>query len=535
MELWPHQERALTALKQSVAQGIKRIVLASPTGSGKTRLAASIVEGAIRKGNRMAFCVPAISLVDQTYEAFYDEGIRDISIIQADHAMTDWSKPVQICSIQTLHRRKAYPEAQVVVIDECHVLHTAAKEWLHSPAWQNVPFIGLSATPWAKGMGKYFDSLLIAATTRELIDGGFLSPFRVFATGHPDLRDVKTVAGDYHEGQLSTAMQQGSLTADIVETWKKLWGKDKTLCFAVDCAHAQALQARFQEAGISCAYQDAATPLSERAEIKRKFHNGDVQIISNVGTMTTGVDYDVRCLILARPTKSKILYTQILGRALRVADGKEYALILDHSNSTQTLGFVTDIHQDKLDDGKSPDKNATEIKTPPLPKECQACGFLKPARTKICPNCGFEAKPVNGVHEQDGELVEVTNGMAKPKKSRAREFTMDEKVQFFAELKAYAADKGYKPGWAAAKYRERFEVWPNDYRLKSAAPIPPSATTLSWIRSRQIAWAKSKRRAENDNGNGHALTEREEKIVANVRNEFAPSTLMTDDDLKVDW
>lgn len=488
MELWPHQERALTALKQSVAQGIKRIVVGAPTGSGKTRLAAEIVEGAIRKRNRMAFVVPAISLVDQTYEAFYAEGIRDIGVIQANHLLTDWSKPVQICSIQTLHRRQAYPEAQVVVIDECHVLHEAHKKWLHDPAWQSVPFIGLSATPWAKGMGKYFDSLLIAATTKELIDQGFLSKFRVFATGHPDLRGVKTVAGDFHEGQLSEAMQKGSLTADIVETWKKLWGKDKTLCFGVDCLHAQALQTRFEQAGIKCAYQDANTPLNERAEIKRKFHNGEIQIIANVGTLTTGVDYDVRCLILARPTKSKILYVQIIGRALRTAEGKDAAIILDHSNTTQTLGFVTDIYQDHLDDGKPSEKQ--QVERTALPKECKSCGYLKPPRTPICPNCGHEAKAVNGIIENDGELIDITNGIGRAAKRKERQWSRPERMQFFAELKCYGQQKGRKEGWAAHSFREKFGVWPE----RAWKYLPPasfySAYTESWVRSRNIAYAK---------------------------------------------
>jgi superfamily II DNA or RNA helicase len=80
----------------------------------------------------------------------------------------------------------------------------------------NVPIVGLSATPWARGLGKHFESLLIAATTSDLIEQGYLSPFRVFATGHPDLGGVKMVAGDYHEGQLSDAMQEGELTADII-------------------------------------------------------------------------------------------------------------------------------------------------------------------------------------------------------------------------------------------------------------------------------------------------------------------------------
>ena len=492
MDLWPHQERALTALKQTVAQGVKRVVVQSPTGSGKTRLAAAIVEGAIRKGNRMAFVVPAISLVDQTVEAFYAEEIRDVGVIQANHQMTDWSKPVQVCSIQTLKKRGVFPEAQVVVFDECHVLHEHHKLWLQDEAWKSVPFIGLSATPWTRGLGKHFDTLLIAATTQELIEQKLLSTFKVFATGHPDLTGVKNMAGDYHEGQLSDAMQKGSLTADIIETWSKHWGKNKTLCFGVDCAHAQSIQQRFEEAGISCGYQDARTPDAERAEIKRKFHDGTYQIVSNVGTLTTGVDWDVRCLILARPTRSRILYTQIIGRALRTAPDKEHALILDHSDTTQRLGFVTDIIQEHLDDGNVSDRKEP---SPPLPKECKQCGILKPPRTAVCPNCGFKAAIVSGVSEHDGELVEVTAGLGK-KRSNKHEYTMAEKARFYAELKAYGIEHGRKEGWAAYSYKDKFGTWP-DWSIKHIPPADyPSITVTMWVKSRNIAWVKSKRRAE---------------------------------------
>ena len=223
------------------------------------------------------------------------------------------------------------------------MLHQFHKTWLKHPDWQRVPFIGLSATPWTKGLGKYFDSLLVAATTQELIDKGLLSKFRVFATGHPDLTGVSTVAGDYHEGELSAAMMRGSLVADIVKTWKARWGKDKTFIFGVDCAHAQALQARFNEAGVKCAYQDATDHQSSRAEIKRQFHAGEIQAVANVGTLTIGVDWDVRCLVLARPTQSEMLYVQIIGRALRNAPPgtppKDYAMILDHSDTTERLGL----------------------------------------------------------------------------------------------------------------------------------------------------------------------------------------------------
>jgi DNA repair protein RadD len=490
-ELWPHQREGLEALRQTIAQGIRRVVLCAPTGSGKTLLSTAIVEGAQRKGNRLAFVVSSLSLIDQTVEAFYADGIRNIGVIQANHSMSNWGLPIQVCSIQTLKSRGAFPEAQIVIFDECHVLHEFHKKWITDPDWQNVPFIGLSATPGTRGLGKYFQTLLTISTTQELIDQGYLSPFKVFATGHPDLSDVKITAGDYQENELSAAMQEGTLTADIVRTWQEKWGKDRTLCYAVDCAHAESIKERFEHAGIACGYQDAKTPSDERREIKRKFHNGEYSVVTNVGTLTTGTDWDCRCLILARPTRSPMLFQQIIGRALRTKDDKPFAMILDHSDTTSKLGFVTDIHWDKLDDGKPVDKSAVEKKEP-LPKECKECAFLKPPKTKICPNCGAETKIRSEIMEADGVLVEITPGKKVKAKSR-HEYTEAEQRQFYAELKAHALLKDYSPGWAFHKFIEKFKAKP-PYSFRDVPPASALSPTVAlWIRSRQIAWARSKK------------------------------------------
>src|SRR3954454_16177367 len=345
------QLHTIEILRGSLAAGHRRPMVMAPTGWGKTLLASHIVQMAREKGRRVVFCVPAIDLIDQTLASFWQDGIGDIGVIQADHIETDWSRPVQIASVQTLMRR-GYPPTDLVIIDEGHRRFDFYEQWMADPDWQRVPFVGLSATPWTKGLAKIFDDLIISATTAELIEAGFLSKFRVFAPDHPDLRGVKTVAGDYHEGQLSEAMNKPPLVANVVETWVARGENRPTLCFGVDRAHAKHLQQQFEAAGVPAGYQDAHTPKEERAEIRRKFHSGEIKVVCNVGTLTTGVDWDVRCIILARPTRSEILYVQIIGRGLRTADGKDDCLILDHSDSTLRLGFVTDIHHEKLDDGR---------------------------------------------------------------------------------------------------------------------------------------------------------------------------------------
>ena len=92
--LRPHQTYALDLLKHSILVGKKRPLVQAPTGFGKTILAAAITEGASSKGNRVIFVVPALSLIDQTVAAFWREGITDVGVIQADHTLTDWSKPL---------------------------------------------------------------------------------------------------------------------------------------------------------------------------------------------------------------------------------------------------------------------------------------------------------------------------------------------------------------------------------------------------------------------------------------------------------
>jgi DNA repair protein RadD len=483
-DLRPHQSLAIEKLRQSLGSGKRRPVLQAPTGFGKTRLAAAVIEGALAKDKRVIFTVPALSLVDQTVEAFWNDGVRDIGVIQGCHGMTNWSRPVQVASVQTLQRRQV-PQADVVMIDECHRWFDFYPKWMMDPAWQTRPFIGLSATPWTRGLGRYFDDLIIAATTQDLIAAGYLSPFRVFAPSHPDLTEVRTVAGDYHEGDLSGVMNDNTLVADVVDTWLRRAQNRSTFCFAVDRAHAKHLQQQFTTAGVSTGYIDAYTRSKEREDIHRKFQDGQIRIVCNVGCLTTGIDWDVRCIILARPTKSEMLFVQIIGRGLRPAEGKEDCLILDHSDTHLRLGFVTDIHHDILDDGR-PRANSKSDRIR-LPKECPECAFLKPPRMRECPVCGFKAEAISDIKVADGELIEV-NG----RKKRGDQASKDEEAEFYAQLKGYAQTHGYASGWAAHKFREKYDSWPNGYRDVPAMDLTPKV--LSWIKSRQIAWAKSKQR-----------------------------------------
>lgn len=475
--LRPHQRDAITALKTSLLAGNKRVVIQLPTGAGKTRTAAEIVLGALGKGNRVCFTVPRISLVDQTVAAFENEGIDWLGVVQASHPRTDYGAPVQIASVDSL-RERACPDVGMVIVDECHLGSVVIDRWMEREPRK--VFVGLSATPWRRGMAERWQDLVSPVSMQQLIDAGFLSPFRVFAPSHPDMSGVKTGAsGDYQEEGSAEVM--GGLVADVVETWIKRAERRPTLVFAVNLAHARQLQQQFAAAGVAMGYCEAKTDLVERKLQFDRLARGEIAGIVNVGTLTTGVDADVRCIVLARPTKSEMLHVQIIGRGLRTASGKADCLILDHADNHARLGFVTDIHHDKLLAGK--DRNSTRKEQgEPMPKECGSCGILKPPRVRECPACGFAPERQSDIEVEDGELLEIAPSKGpKPKPA--------DKQRLWSELLDVARVRNRSRGWASHAYRERMGVWP---RALADVCAPASPETLSWVRAKDIRFAKSR-------------------------------------------
>ncbi|HYA07718.1 MAG TPA: DEAD/DEAH box helicase [Xanthobacteraceae bacterium] len=496
--LRPLQVKAMDMLKRSIASGSKRPVVQAPCGFGKTILGAHVVTGSLAKRNRVAFVVPMLNLIDQTFERFAANGIHpgDMGVMQGDHAWRRPHAPLQICSVQTLDRR-GFPDSTFVVVDECHLRYKAIDRWMAERP--STLFIGLSATPWARGMGEHWDDLLVPTSIGELIELGWLSKFRVFAASHPDLSQVKTVAGDYHEGQLADVMSNKTLVADVVHNWLEKGEGRPTLCFAVDRAHSELLHSQFADCGVSAAYVDGDTPREERAAILAAYSAGEIKVICSVGTMTTGVDVPCRCLILARPTKSEMLFVQIIGRGLRTEPGKTDCLIFDHTDTHLRLGMVTDIHHARLRTAKSDaeekerERSGAADKTP-TPRECPQCHCLIPVKTPACPSCGFRPQRVSTVQCEDGELYEY--GTAKPEaKAKAKPETAAERLAAQGKQAIYSqllAMQGAKAdGWVAHKYKGIFGVWPRGLASTKAEPTPELQI---WIHSQNIKWAKGQAR-----------------------------------------
>jgi DNA repair protein RadD len=496
-ELRPYQAEAIQKLRIALAGGSRRIILCSPTGSGKTEIGMEVIRGAQAKGKRVAFLANRVHLVEQTSRRLAKAGIQH-GVIQAENSRAEYL-PVIVASIQTVAKR-GLPEVDVILIDEAHAV-AGSKEFRAVVMAAGVPVVGLSATPWSKGLGKHyaelggplFEELITAITIPELIELGFLVDAEVYAPSEPDLSRVKVVAGDYNEAQLGEAVDKPELIGDIVTHWLKLANGMPTVCFATNIAHSKHIVSSFEAVGVKAAHIDCYTNDRERQDILAKVASGEVTIISNVGILTEGWDFPAcRVLILARPTKSMIRYIQMAGRVLRPHDGKEHALILDHSGSCKRLGFPTDHIESTLDDGKPKTSSARKEEAAPLPKACPVCHFLKAPKVSKCPACGFKPDRQSEVEVAEGELTL----MKKTKKSIAKNVAerYGDKQTVYSMLLYIARDRGYKDGWVANKYRNLFEVWPKG--LNSASKIP-TADFERWIKADFIRFAKAKAKVGN--------------------------------------
>ena len=475
-----YQVDSINDLRKAILRGHKRIVLQLATGGGKTTIASEMIRKANEKGKKCLFLADRIELVEQTSRRLDYEGI-DHGIIMADNPRYKPRALNQICSPQTLARRPI-PGADLVIIDECHVAYNVHRKMM--AGMPNTVFIGLSATPFTKGLGKMYSDLVIGATTSKLTDEGYLVPVKVFAPSKPDLTKLRTIGGDYDEKELFARVNKPKLVADIVDTWVKRSENRPTIGFAVNVLHSQSLCEQFKDRGIRAAHIDSYMPTKLREQLVNDFKDGYIKVLFNVGILDKGFDYpEASCLIMARPTKSLMLYIQQAGRVLRPHPTKEDAIILDHAGNTQAHGFVTDDLPQELDDGTKRKVEPSQKKQEEKGTLCTSCAYVKKKYEYKCPCCGFTPKKKDaGIDVEKGDLLEVTR----------TKITMVDKQKLYSELLYVEVEKGYKRGFAAQMYRNKFGVWP-----KGLNDIPriPSLDTMNYIKSRMIQFTNGRKRA----------------------------------------
>jgi len=492
-----YQEKAIAETEAALAVG-QKVILVAPTGSGKTVMGAVIAKRAAEQHRGVLFLAHRREIIDQTSRKLQAYGVpHGVIMAGADDRLRPM-ECVQVASVATLWSRgmrsdaMPMPPADLIIVDECHhaPAHTYSKIIEHYP---DAKLLGLTATPCrgdGRGLGGHFTAIVEAPQIADLIIEGHLVRSRVYAPVRPDLKGVHTRHGDYIEGELAGRMDTPKLVGDLVSHWIKFGERRRTVVFAVNVAHSLHICAEFRSCGIRAEHLDGETPLGEREAILGRLASGETEVVINCMVLTEGWDCpEVGCCVLARPTKKMGLFRQMVGRVLRPAEGKADAIVLDHSGAIYRHGLPEDpvlwtLDPDQLAVSPEHAKRSERSETALL--ECSQCSAMRMGG-KPCPACGFmPRRPARDVFFADGNLS-LVSGEARESSS------IEERINFHAELRQIALDRKHKSGWAAHQYRARYGAFPpwawNDRPEKA-----PTITTLGWVKSRQIAFAKTRQR-----------------------------------------
>jgi len=467
----------------------KLFLLGDFTVTHNTEMAIAIMAEYAKQHRKVSMILDRIVLVEQTSLRLGKYNIPH-GVLQAGHWRHRPQEHIQICSAQTLESRSITPDMELLIYDECHVKRKGIIDIIEKNPHLKV--IGLTATPFTKGLGKIYSNVVNAPTTQELIEDRWLTPLKVFIAKEIDMTGAKKVAGEWSEADITDRGMK--ITGDIVAEWHKktyeIYGKPvKTVVFCAGVDHGRDLEKNFKQSGhnfVSISYKEDS---EYKRQVIEEFSKPDSEIIGLIATdiLTKGFDVsDVMIGISARPfSKSLSSHVQQMGRVMRTHEGKEFATWLDHSgNYLRFRKDWDDLYEygvKELNEGKESTR-AEPTEREKKESKCPACAGLWTSKTNTCDECGFEKKINNHIVSVAGELKEL-DGKIKQKNINQE--------KFYAELLYYGRERGYKDGWSAHKFKEKVGVFPpKAWGVVQA--IPPSFETANWIRSRAIAYAKGK-------------------------------------------
>ena len=445
-----YQNKTINQVRSSIRSGSKKIMVYLPTGAGKTHIFMEQVNTAFKKGKSVLVLVRRRQIVIQTYRRLLERiGFDYKDMINMYMGSEKNQNIITVASVDTVIQnldKDIKPEQyDVIIVDECHdctskgymdVLDRIKEKYV----------IGYTATPFRIGRKghKYWDDVVQPVTSAKLRDGGYLVPTRIFCPSKPDLSKVAVVAGEYNQEQLAGVMGESKVYGDIVKHYLKHSAGKSALAFCVTVEHSKSLCEAFMNAGVRAYHVDADTPQLERDKLIEKVRGGGV--LCNVNVFSTGVDIpEIRTLILARPTKSLVLYLQQVGRGLRPAKGKSECLILDHGGNCLRFGSPYTVFKPQLDDM---DKGERTAKERPVAKDCQFCGFLLPLWAKTCHECLEDVRTEREVKlDNAAELVEYKDetytGEEFKKKMKSYKYILEQKLGMPPSLVRYKMKSAY--------------------------------------------------------------------------------------------
>ena len=359
-------------------ENCQSVMLQMPTGTGKTRVFASIIKDIryyseeAKRAFKVLVLVHRKELVDQIDEELgYRYGLAHGIIQSGDRERKKY--PIQIASVQTLIKRLdnwTDKEFDIIIIDEAH--HTTAESYQKIiKAFPNAKLLGVTATPCrlsGEGFMGTFEKLILSPSVKHFIDDGYLCHYDYYSVANTsfikkEIDGIKKFSnGDYAEQEMERVCNNDRIRAQVVETYLNYANGKKGIVYTINKSHNRKLCEEFCKKGVKTVAMDSSTPTDIREKNIEDFKNGKIQIICNVNLFTEGFDCpDIEFVQLARPTKSLTLYLQQVGRGLRISENKGKTLFLDNVGLYYKFGFPSS-HRDWMlhFEGKTPKEESDE-------------------------------------------------------------------------------------------------------------------------------------------------------------------------------
>jgi superfamily II DNA or RNA helicase len=421
MELRPYQQQLVEDIYKSW-ESCKRTMTQLPTGGGKTIVLSKIADHFTKEGKRVLIIAHREELLDQASDKLAKITGIVPGVIKCG-VKPENDKPIQVASIQSLvNRLEEVGEFGLVTIDEAH--HSASPTYrkvLDHYTAKGAVQLGFTATPIrldGKGFDDIFDDLVCGPTIRQLIDDGYLSPFKLYGWRTQMVtKGVKKQAGDYNVRDLARKNNAIELSGHLIESYLKYGNNGQNIVFAINVEHSISICEEYQKAGIPAEHLDGNTPTRTRLETIEKFRQGEIKVLVNCALFDEGFDVPaVEMVQIAKPTKSLTKWLQMCGRCLRPADGK-VAKIVDHTNNWGIHGLPDRLRRWKL----------TGVETEPSEKlMINREGEVVTKEIKVVP-----IKELSEINEEESWW------------------------ETYYQLIDTLEEKGYKPGWLYYQLKEQ--------------------------------------------------------------------------------
>jgi len=436
MKLRDNQQTNVQEVLSAFEAGAQNVLDVFPTGGGKT-----VIESWLIKHFNQPTCIMAHrkELVGQIALALARNGVQHKIIGPKDGKLI---KGVVNIETRELGTHFYHPNSSFTVasVDSLLSQKNALKNWAHQQRWwmideghhvlrknkwgkvvnmfPNARGIGFTATPCradGNGLGRHaagvYDKMIVGPSPRALINEGWLTDYRIFAP--PSDLDMSKVSlsadGDFNKRKTRRAVRSSTIIGDVVEKYLEIAPGKLAVVFADSIENANDITKNFQDTGIRAEMVHSKTPDTTRDEIVRRFRERELDVLVNVDLFGEGFDLPaVEVVIMVRPTQSYALYCQQFGRALRIMDGKNFAIIIDHVGNVVRHGLPDKLRQWTLDSRERQPRCIDPDDNIPL-RYCPECTSPYERILLLCPYCGHKPIPASRSKPEfvDGDLYEL--------------------------------------------------------------------------------------------------------------------------------